>query len=72
LQDDPYSPLALSHADLFERDRRVFEFAHQNHIPIAWVLAGGYSQDLAKVVDAHLNTARAAISVFGASERTRL
>jgi acetoin utilization deacetylase AcuC-like enzyme len=65
LQDDPYSPLALSHADLFERDRRVFEFAQRNHVPIAWVLAGGYTQDLAKVVDAHLNTARAATSVFG-------
>jgi acetoin utilization deacetylase AcuC-like enzyme len=64
LQDDPYSPLALSHTDLFERDRRVFEFAERNHIPIAWVLAGGYTPDLAKVVDAHLNTARAAASVF--------
>jgi len=64
LQDDPYSPLALSHADLLERDRRVFEFAQRNDIPIAWVLAGGYTPDLSKVVDAHLNTARAAASVF--------
>jgi len=67
LRDDPYSPLALSHADLFERDRRVFEFARQHHIPIAWVLAGGYTPDLSQVVDAHLNTARAAASVFARS-----
>ncbi len=65
LQDDPYSPLALSHADLLERDRRVFEFASQHAIPIAWVLAGGYTPDIAKVVEVHLNTFRAAAMVFG-------
>ncbi|HWN96617.1 MAG TPA: histone deacetylase [Methylomirabilota bacterium] len=64
LQDDPYSPLALSHADLLERDRRVFEFARRHAIPIAWVLAGGYTQDLTKVVEVHLNTFRAAAMVF--------
>jgi acetoin utilization deacetylase AcuC-like enzyme len=65
LQDDPFSPLALSHADLLERDRRVFEFAKRHDVPIAWVLAGGYTRDVSKVVDVHLNTFRAAISVFG-------
>src|SRR5438105_1079264 len=64
LQEDPYSPLALSHADLLERDRRVFEFARHNHIPIAWVLAGGYASDLSKVVDVYLNTFRAAATIF--------
>jgi acetoin utilization deacetylase AcuC-like enzyme len=64
LQDDPYSPLALSHADLLERDRRVFEFARGQAIPIAWVLAGGYTRDITKVVEAHLNTFRAAAMVF--------
>ena len=64
LKDDPYSPLALSHADLLERDRRVFEFAQSRSLPIAWVLAGGYTRDIAKVVEAHLNTFRAATLVF--------
>jgi acetoin utilization deacetylase AcuC-like enzyme len=65
LQDDPYSPLAVCHTDLLERDRRVFEFARQNAIPIAWVLAGGYTRDLMKVVEVHLNTFQAAAMVFG-------
>ena len=65
LQADPYSPLALSHGDLLERDHRVFEFARQRALPVAWVLAGGYAQDITKVVEAHLNTFRAATMVFG-------
>jgi acetoin utilization deacetylase AcuC-like enzyme len=65
LRDDPYSPLDLTHDDLFERDRRVFVFAKENRIPIAWVLAGGYTPDTSKVVEVHVNTARAAIEVFG-------
>jgi acetoin utilization deacetylase AcuC-like enzyme len=65
LQDDPYSPLALSHADLWERDRKVFEFARQQSLPIAWVLAGGYTRDITKIIEVHLNTFRAAATVFG-------
>jgi len=64
LQEDPYSPLALSHADLLERDRRVFQFASQHALPVAWVLAGGYARDITKVVEAHLNTFRAAAMAF--------
>jgi len=63
--EDPYSPLTLDHADLLARDRRVFEFARGERIPIAWVLAGGYTKDIAKVVRVHLNTFEAALSVFG-------
>ena len=59
LRDDPYSPLDLTHEDLMERDRIVFEFARKNHLPIAWVLAGGYTRDIEKIVEVHVNTARA-------------
>ena len=62
--EDPYSPLALDHDDLLERDRRVFAFARREGIPIAWVLAGGYTADTAKVVRVHCNTFAAALSVF--------
>lgn len=65
LRDDPYSPLNLSHGDLMERDRLVFEFAKANGLPVAWVLAGGYSKDIRKVVDVHVNTALAWCEVFG-------
>lgn len=63
--DDPYSPLVLNHDDLLARDRRVFSFAKQHGIPIAWVLAGGYTEDVSKVVRVHTNTFEAWRAVFG-------
>lgn len=65
LRDDPYSPLNLTHEDLRERDRVVFEFARKHGIPIAWVLAGGYTPDTSKVVEVHVNTAREWRRIFG-------
>ena len=35
------------------------------YLPIAWVLAGGYTRDVAKVVAVHVGTFDAAQSVFG-------
>ncbi len=64
LRDDPYSPLTLDHNDLRERDRVVFEFAKNHAIPVAWVLAGGYTPDVEKVVAVHVNTARACREVY--------
>ena len=54
--EDPFSPLALGADDLLARDRRVFEFAREHRIPIAWVLAGGYTRDIAKIVRIHAGT----------------
>jgi acetoin utilization deacetylase AcuC-like enzyme len=62
--EDPYSPLKLDHDDLLERDRTVFSFARQHNIPIAWVLAGGYTKDINKVVRVHTNTFIAAQQVY--------
>lgn len=63
--EDPFSPLALDHNDLRARDRRVFEFARREGIPIAWVLAGGYTREIDKIVRVHLNTFDACCQVFG-------
>ncbi|MCS7033777.1 MAG: histone deacetylase [Phycisphaerae bacterium] len=65
LKFDPYSPLNLDHADLLARDRRVFEFAREHDLPIAWVLAGGYTHDTSQVVKVHVNTFEAWKLVFG-------
>lgn len=64
--EDPYSPLKLDHADLRERDRAVFRVARESGIPIAWVLAGGYTPDTGKVVRVHVNTFEAWRDVYGA------
>jgi acetoin utilization deacetylase AcuC-like enzyme len=65
-QEDPYSPLALDLADLRERDRWVFEWARREHLPLAWVLAGGYTPDISKVVAVHLGTFEAALATHRA------
>jgi acetoin utilization deacetylase AcuC-like enzyme len=62
-REDPYSPLDLGHGDLLARDELVFQTAWRRGIPIAWVLAGGYTRDVTQVVEVHLNTFRAASRV---------
>lgn len=64
-QEDPYSPLLLDHAALKDRDTYVFETCRRRGLPVMWVLAGGYTADVTKVVEVHLNTARAVCAVFG-------
>ncbi|AUX49048.1 deacetylase [Sorangium cellulosum] len=60
-REDPYSPLDLTHDDLRARDELVFRTAQERGIPIAWVLAGGYTPDVSRVVEVHLNTFVAAV-----------
>ncbi len=64
-REDPYSPLDLDHDDLRERDRRVFAWARREELPLAWVLAGGYTPDVSKVVAVHLGTFDAAAAAYG-------
>jgi len=64
LKDDPYSPLELTAFDLAERDRMVFEFTKKHDIPVAWVLAGGYTEDTSKVVEVHTNTAKVCRDIY--------
>jgi acetoin utilization deacetylase AcuC-like enzyme len=64
-KEDPYSPLDLDAGDLRERDRVVFEWAKAKRLPLAWVLAGGYTQDVSKIVGVHLGTFDAAAEVHG-------
>jgi acetoin utilization deacetylase AcuC-like enzyme len=63
-REDPYSPLDVGLDDLAQRDARVFEVARAAGIPIAWVLAGGYTREIAKVVEVHANTFAEAARVF--------
>ena len=49
-------------AQLAERDRRVFAGLRARGLPVAWDLAGGYQQPLAKVVGIHVATMHAAIA----------
>ncbi len=62
---DPYEKdqlggLALTKAGLKDRDKLVIESARRLGIPVAVVLAGGYSLEIRDTVDIHLNTVRIA------------
>ncbi len=65
-REDPYSPLELDHEALKNRDLRVFRFCKEHGIPVVWVLAGGYTEDVSKVVKVHTNTFDACKEVFEA------
>jgi acetoin utilization deacetylase AcuC-like enzyme len=64
-REDPYSPLELDEDDLRERDRWVFDWTRRQGLPVAWVLAGGYTKDVSKVVAVHVGTFEAAAAVYG-------
>lgn len=67
LAQDRLGRLALTHAGLLERDRRVFREARERKLPLVATLGGGYSDPIDPTLDAHVNTYRAAREVFGAS-----
>ncbi|WP_437983564.1 histone deacetylase family protein [Sorangium sp. So ce117] len=68
-REDPYSPLDLTHDDLYARDQIVFRAALERGVPIAWVLAGGYTPDVSRVVEVHLRTFIAAVRAREAAAR---
>ena len=64
LATDALGRLALSHAGLKERDRRVLSFARDNKIPLVITLGGGYSKPIEHTAEAHANTFRVAAEIF--------
>jgi len=57
---DQLGGLSLTKEGLFTRDRMILEGARRKGIPVAVVLAGGYSIEVEDAVDIHMNTVRAA------------
>lgn len=60
-EGDRLGRLKLSTAGLAERDRRVFEFAFERRIPVAFSMAGGYGRVIEDTVAVQLNTYRVAL-----------
>lgn len=57
---DRLGRLSITHDGLEARDRRVFDWAWQRRIPLAFAMAGGYGNDLEDTVQAQLTTWRVA------------
>jgi acetoin utilization deacetylase AcuC-like enzyme len=61
---DRLGRLKLSFDGLEARDRRVFDFAWQRRIPLAFAMAGGYASDIAETVQVQLGTFRVALDYW--------
>lgn len=64
--------LALSHEGLRRRDRMVLSGCRQNGIPAVVTLGGGYGAPIEATVEAHANTYRVALDVFGEISSDRI
>ncbi|MEO8014520.1 MAG: histone deacetylase [Polaromonas sp.] len=66
---DPYEGdrlgrLSLSFDGLEARDRRVFDWAWQRRIPLAFSMAGGYGNNINETVQVQVNTYRVALEYW--------
>ena len=63
-EGDRLGRLALSFDGLEARDRRVFDWAWQRRIPLAFAMAGGYGVNMEDTVQVQLNTFAVAVSYW--------
>ncbi|AYM96082.1 histone deacetylase [Acidovorax sp. 1608163] len=63
-EGDRLGRLALSYDGLQARDHRVFDWAWQRRVPLAFSMAGGYGRDIASTVQAQLNTWQVALQYY--------
>ena len=63
-EGDRLGRLALSYDGLEARDRRVFDWAWQRRIPLAFCMAGGYGVKIDETVQVQVNTYRVALSYW--------
>ena len=65
LSTDKLGRLAVSKRGCLQRDQHVLDLCQVYQIPVAVSMGGGYSEKLADIIDAHANTFRAAVEIFG-------
>jgi len=64
LAGDRLGRLALSMDGLARRDSLVFAMCKLHGLPLVLTMGGGYSEPIARTVAAHVNTYRAALTLF--------
>jgi acetoin utilization deacetylase AcuC-like enzyme len=64
-EGDRLGRLKLTWDGLEARDRRVFDWAWQRRVPLAFAMAGGYGTRIEDTVQAQVNTFRVAAQYFG-------
>ncbi|WP_394791671.1 histone deacetylase [Rhodoferax sp.] len=63
-EGDRLGRLKLSFDGLQARDRRVFDWAWQRHVPLAFAMAGGYGTRIEETVQVQINTYTVALEYF--------
>jgi len=63
-EGDRLGRLALSFDGLEARDRRVFDWAWQRRVPLAFAMAGGYGLNIDDTVQVQMNTWRVALEYW--------
>ncbi|HSV52824.1 MAG TPA: histone deacetylase, partial [Burkholderiaceae bacterium] len=63
-EGDRLGRLKLSYDGLEARDRRVFDWAWQRRIPLAFAMAGGYGVKIEETVQVQVNTWRTAVEYW--------
>lgn len=64
LASDKLGRLGMTVQGCAERDRLVFEKTSQLGLPIVAAMGGGYSKDIRVILEAHVNTYRAAVEFY--------
>ncbi len=70
-EGDRLGRLKLSYDGLEARDRRVFDWAWQRRIPLAFCMAGGYGIQIDETVQVQVNTYRVAFEYWQKWQSTR-
>jgi acetoin utilization deacetylase AcuC-like enzyme len=65
LETDKFGKLKVTIDGCRQRDAYVFNTLHQHQIPVVVAMGGGYSPDVKVIVEAHCNTYREAIKIYG-------
>jgi len=65
LQTDKYGKLKLTPEGCRQRDEFVFVTLKKNNIPVTVAMGGGYSPDVRTIVEAHCNTFKTAVDIYG-------
>lgn len=63
-EGDRLGRLKLSYDGLEARDRRVFDWCHTRHIPLALAMGGGYGVNIEETVQVQVNTYRVALDYW--------
>lgn len=65
LETDRFGKLKVTAAGCLQRDEFVFSLLYKHNIPCAVAMGGGYSTRISDIVNAHCNTFKTGLNIYG-------